>query len=123
MSSLSVRGSETSIEQARRGMLLTLPALLYVPLLLVTPMFSVSLRLINGSRPQWWWIVLALAVIAAVTTVVILTYQARTMPHLHSQGSEPDRDPFCLEAYKQGMRRASAMFRAKKSEDSKESAS
>ncbi|KAK4890516.1 hypothetical protein LTR27_010797 [Elasticomyces elasticus] len=78
MSSLSVRDSQMSIEQARRATLITYLAFIYVPLSFVTGVFGMNIKEINGSYLSVWVCFVTLAVVAIITATGtgVLLYQS-----------------------------------------------
>ncbi|KAK0820602.1 hypothetical protein LTR75_001480 [Friedmanniomyces endolithicus] len=79
MSSLNVRDSQISIEQARRGTLVAYLAFFYVPLAFVTGVFGMNIKEINGSPLSIWVCVVTLAVTIAVTAAGFLVYRSRLL--------------------------------------------
>lgn len=76
MSSLSVQDSQISIEQARRGTIVTWLAFIYVPLSFVTGIFGMNIKEINGSPISFWVCFAALGVVIAVTAVGFAVYKS-----------------------------------------------
>ncbi|KAK0264891.1 hypothetical protein B0A54_07572 [Friedmanniomyces endolithicus] len=79
MSSLNVRDSQISIEQARRGTLVAYLAFFYIPLAFVTGVFGMNIKEINGSPLSIWVCVVTLAVTIAVTAAGFLFYRSRLL--------------------------------------------
>ncbi|KAK4565873.1 hypothetical protein LTR86_003722 [Recurvomyces mirabilis] len=75
MSTLSVRDSQISIRQSRRGMLLTVLAFIYVPLSFITGIFGMNVKEINGSPLSIWVCFVALGVVIAMTALGFLSYR------------------------------------------------
>ncbi|KAL9620111.1 MAG: hypothetical protein Q9160_005317 [Pyrenula sp. 1 TL-2023] len=71
MSSIAVRDSRSSMEQARRSAWLTQLASLYLPLSVLTGIFGMNLKEINGSSVPFWWSIVVLGILALCT---VLTY-------------------------------------------------
>lgn len=69
MSSLSVRDSQISIHQSRRGTLITVLAFIYVPLSFVTGIFGMNIKEVNGSPLDVWVCFVALAVVVVSTVL------------------------------------------------------
>ncbi|KAK5741728.1 hypothetical protein LTR17_003719 [Elasticomyces elasticus] len=89
MSSLSVRDSQTSIEQARRGTLITYLAFIYVPLSFVTGIFGMNVKEVNGSPLSVWVCFAALAIVFAGTAAIFVSYRyLRKLPELWRQARE-----------------------------------
>lgn len=70
--SVQVRDSATAKAQAERGTMLTLLAVIYLPLQLVTGIFGMNTLEINGGRPGWRACVAALAVAVGLTMGVFV---------------------------------------------------
>ncbi|KAL8994119.1 MAG: hypothetical protein Q9169_005832 [Polycauliona sp. 2 TL-2023] len=70
MSSISVRDSKRSMQQAQQQSWLTQLASLYLPLSVLTGIFGMNLKEINGSYVPFWW-ALAVLVILFVCTAGI----------------------------------------------------
>lgn len=70
ISSVSTRDSQTSLEQAKRGTVLTQLAFIYVPLSFVTGIYGMNTREINGSPLSVWVAVVTLIVIIICTGVI-----------------------------------------------------
>ncbi|KAK3658758.1 hypothetical protein LTR56_001629 [Elasticomyces elasticus] len=85
MSSLSVRDSQMSIEQARRATLITYLAFIYVPLSFVTGVFGMNIKEINGSNLSVWVCFVALAIVAIITAAGtgVLLYQSTRERWIH----------------------------------------
>lgn len=73
MSSLTVRESRLNIEQARlsaeqarRNAWLTQLASIYLPLSVVTSIFGMNLKEINGG-PEFWWVILVFIMLMIIT--------------------------------------------------------
>jgi len=79
MSSLNVRDSQISIEQARRGTLVAYLAFFYVPHAFFTGVFGMNIKEINGSPLSIWVCVVTLAVTIAVTAAGFLFYRSRLL--------------------------------------------
>lgn len=75
MSTLSVRDSQISIRQSRRGMLLTVLAFVYVPLSFITGIFGMNVKEINGSPLSIWVCFVALGVVVAATGSGYVAYR------------------------------------------------
>lgn len=69
MSSIAVRDSKASMEQAQRSQWLTQLASLYLPLSVLTGIFGMNLKEINGSSVPFWWSIVVLAILAACTAL------------------------------------------------------
>ena len=76
MSTLSIRASESSIQDAKRGILLTQLATIYIPLSFVTGIWGMNVREINGSpRPMWMFgVTLVAALFATAALLYFLTH-------------------------------------------------
>jgi Mg2+ and Co2+ transporter CorA len=61
--------------QARRATLLTILAVIYLPLTLVTGVFGMNLKEINDGAPRFWACIAGLAIIGGATAVGILGYR------------------------------------------------
>ncbi|KAK1080702.1 hypothetical protein LTR33_005319 [Friedmanniomyces endolithicus] len=79
MSSLNVRDSQISIEQARRGTLVAYLAFFYVPFAFVTGVFGMNIKEINGSPLSIWVCIVTLAVTIALTAAGFLVYRNRLL--------------------------------------------
>jgi len=75
MSFLSVQDSQISIQQSRRGTLITVLAFVYVPLSFVTGIFGMNVKQINGSPLDLWVCFAALAVVVVGTVVGYAAYK------------------------------------------------
>lgn len=64
LGTISIREAHTSRINSERATVLTFLACTYLPLTLVTGIFGMNIKEINGGAPSWWSCVIALAVIA-----------------------------------------------------------
>ncbi|KAK5134758.1 hypothetical protein LTR08_006133 [Meristemomyces frigidus] len=74
MSSLSIRDSQTSIQQSRRGTVLTVLAFIYVPLSFITGIFGMNIEEVNGSPLKVWVCFVALGVVIGTTALGYAIY-------------------------------------------------
>lgn len=74
MSSISVLDSQTGIEQAHRGQILTQLALVYLPFSFVTGIFGMNVKEINGSALSIWVCLPVLVVTVIVTALLLKLY-------------------------------------------------
>ncbi|KAK5728257.1 hypothetical protein LTR15_001392 [Elasticomyces elasticus] len=89
MSSLSVRDSQTNIEQARRGTLITYLAFIYIPLSFVTGIFGMNVKEVNGSPLSVWVCFAALGIVFAGTAAIFVIYRyLRKLPQLWRHARE-----------------------------------
>ena len=73
MSSLSIQASESSIQDAKRGILLTQLATIYVPLSFVTGIWGMNVKEISDPpRPIWMFGVTLVVAILATAAVLLL---------------------------------------------------
>ena len=82
MSTISILDSETNIQQVRSGQKLTQLAFIFIPLSLVTGIFGMNIKEINGS-PIPIWVVLVTVVITALCTMGAF----RLLDHREKQSS------------------------------------
>jgi Mg2+ and Co2+ transporter CorA len=75
LSSISFQEAEASKRHAHRGQLLTQLACFYLPLSLVTGIFGMNVREINGSPLSIWTSIVALLVISTVTATAFVIYR------------------------------------------------
>ena len=64
MGTITIKEAQTSRINSERATVLTFLACIYLPLSLVTGIFGMNIKEINGGAPSWWSCVIALAVIA-----------------------------------------------------------
>lgn len=90
MSSISVRDSKLSIIQAelsnqqaalsaaeaRRSAWLTQLASIYLPLSIVTGIFGMNIKEINGSPVKFWWCIVILVILIAFTVAIYFVLRA-----------------------------------------------
>jgi Mg2+ and Co2+ transporter CorA len=60
--------------QAQRATLLTILAVIYLPLTLVTGIFGMNIKEINGGTPLFWACLLGLLVVAGLTAAGFFGY-------------------------------------------------
>lgn len=61
-------------KQAKRATLLTILAVIYLPLTLVTGIFGMNVKQINDATPELWACVIGLVIIAGVTAAGYFGY-------------------------------------------------
>ncbi|KAI7307139.1 hypothetical protein KC315_g13887 [Hortaea werneckii] len=64
MGTITIKEAQTSRVNSERATVLTFLACIYLPLSLVTGIFGMNIKEINGGAPSWWVCLIALAVIA-----------------------------------------------------------
>ncbi|KAI6828395.1 hypothetical protein KC340_g17766 [Hortaea werneckii] len=64
MGTITIKEAQNSRINSERATVLTFLACIYLPLTLVTGIFGMNIKEINGGAPSWWSCVIALAVIA-----------------------------------------------------------
>jgi Mg2+ and Co2+ transporter CorA len=72
MSSISMKDSQTNIEQTRRSTRLTQLAIIYVPLSFVTGIFGMNIKELNGSVLNLWAVFVCVIAVALATAIVFL---------------------------------------------------
>lgn len=89
MSSISVQDSQISIEQARRTTTLTVLAFIYIPLSLVTGIFGMNIREINGSPLSVWVCFVTIVIVVALSAIALLILIRREKrKKKHSMGKD-----------------------------------
>jgi hypothetical protein len=88
MGTITIKESQTSRINSERATVLTLLACIYLPLSLVTGIFGMNIKEINGGTPSWWFCLVALAVIAFGTLVLgLLLYPTASVRALKLSAS------------------------------------
>ena len=70
MSSISVRESSLSAEQASRTTILTYLTVLYLPLTVATGVFEMNIKEINNGTLQFWWVIVVMLALMLSTVKV-----------------------------------------------------
>ncbi|KAI9704516.1 MAG: hypothetical protein M1820_005590 [Bogoriella megaspora] len=70
MSSISVRESGLSAEQASRTTILTYLAILYLPLTVATGVFGMNIKEINNGSPKFWWVIVVMVILMFLTVII-----------------------------------------------------
>jgi Mg2+ and Co2+ transporter CorA len=80
MSSMSVRESRLSAEQASRTTILTYLAILYLPLTVATGVFGTNIKEINGGTPEFYWVlgIMGFLMLFTVAVYFMLKWVVRT---------------------------------------------
>jgi Mg2+ and Co2+ transporter CorA len=78
--------------QARRATLLTILAVIYLPLTLVTGIFGMNLREINDHAPPFWVCILGLLVIGGGTAASFFGYRYWRRGHDARETEERQRE-------------------------------
>jgi hypothetical protein len=94
MSSISVRDSSLSAQQAFRTTILTYLAILYLPLTVSTGIFGMNIKEINNGTPKFWWVIVVMLILMLSTVVVyrlLQTFQERKVTKARLLSSERQR--------------------------------
>jgi Mg2+ and Co2+ transporter CorA len=77
MSSISVRESGHSAEQASRTTILTYLAILYLPLTVATGVFGMNIKEINNGTPKFFWVIIVMVILMVSTVIVYSLLEKR----------------------------------------------
>lgn len=79
-------------KQAQRATLLTILAVIYLPLTLVTGIFGMNIKEINGGAPLLWSCILGLLVIAGLTVAGYFGYRSWRRSHDARESEERQQE-------------------------------
>lgn len=79
-------------KQAQRATLLTILAVIYLPLTLVTGIFGMNIKEINGGAPLFWSCIIGLVVIAGLTAAGYFGYRFWRRGHDAREAEEQERE-------------------------------
>lgn len=79
-------------QQAQRATLLTILAAVYLPLTLVTGIFGMNIKEINGGAPLFWACIVALIIIGSATAGGFFGYRYWRRGHYAREAKERGRE-------------------------------
>jgi Mg2+ and Co2+ transporter CorA len=79
-------------QQAQRATLLTILAVIYLPLTFVTAIFGMNIKEINDSGPRFWVCIVGLLVIGGVTAASFFGYRYWRRDHDAREAEERQRE-------------------------------
>ena len=79
-------------QQARKATLLTILAVIYLPLTLVTGIFGMNIWEINKGAPKFWVCILGVVVVGGATAMGFFGYRYWYRGHQAREAEERDRE-------------------------------